>query len=194
MNIESALEALHTGQAVVLPTETVYGVAVDALNPEAVAHLIALKGRPPDKPFSLQVPVGYPLDSLATLTPFAAQLIEAYWPGPLTLVLPSHASLHPAVMGDQSIGLRCPDHPLTQDLLQAWGGPLAVPSANRAGEPPAQTAAAALRAFDGAVRVALDGGPCKLGTPSTVLSLVGEPRVLRPGSLDLGALLAKGCL
>ncbi len=191
-DIEPVVQALNSGLPAIVPTETVYGVAVRATDARAIDRLIALKGRPPDKPFSIAVADSAQAAQLASLSERARTLIEAHWPGPLTLVLPALTSLHPALTGQldgiATVGLRCPDHPALRAILQAVG-PVALPSANRAGEPPAQTFAEAMQAFDGTVSAGLDGGASSIGTASTVLCLVGAPTVLREGALPSAELL-----
>jgi L-threonylcarbamoyladenylate synthase len=176
------VEALRRGEAVLVPTETVYGVAVDARNPTAIARLLALKGARADKPLPVQVPSAAHAAELAEVSPLARTLMQTYWPGPLTLVLPLLASLpEPVTCGTGTIGIRVPAHPALLELLLAFGGPLAIPSANPSGHPPPRTAAEALTSLPGLP--VLDGGAAQ-GVPSTVLSLVGEPKVLRRGPVD----------
>ena len=173
-SIAAIVDALHRGELVILPTETVYGLAGRADLPEVIEHLRAVKGDRGDKPFSVQVPLGFPLHTLAVVSPEAQAAIDAHWPGPLTLVLPLATTL-PGLSG--TIGLRCPDHALTQEVLRA-SGPLAVPSANRSGEPPPQTYAAAVEALLPARFAGLDGGPGS-GRPSKVIQFAGTVETLR---------------
>ena len=174
--LAEALTALRGGGLVIVPTETVYGLAADDRNPTALAKLFEAKGRPQDKPIAL---LAAGVDELerhgAKLPPAARRLAAKFWPGPLTLVLDSPAGW---------LGFRIPDHPATLALLRAWGGVLAVTSANRSGEPPATTAAAALAALAPFVALALDAGPSTGGVPSTVVKVDGERvEVLRAGAI-----------
>lgn len=171
--IEPVVEALLAGELAIVPTETVYGVAGLATDPAALAKLRALKGDRGDKPFSVQVPLGYPIEQLAHVSALARDVLAA-WPGPLTVVLPLKAEL-PGLSG--TIGLRCPDHPLMQAILERTG-PLAVPSANCSGEPPPTTYAEAVQALAPAVLVGLDGGPGS-GAPSRVVRVTDQVEVLR---------------
>ncbi len=175
--LDEALTALRGGGLVIVPTETVYGLAADDRNPAALAQLFEAKGRPQDKPIAL---LAAGVDELerhgAKLPPAARRLAAKFWPGPLTLVLDSPAGW---------LGFRIPDHPATLALLRAWGGVLAVTSANRSGEPPATTAAAALAALAPFVALALDAGPAAGGVPSTVVKVDGERvEVLRAGAIS----------
>lgn len=181
--IAEAIGAIRTGEVIGLPTDTVYGIGVDPLRPDATARVFAVKRRP--EAFPLPVLVASPEDAreLGELGELGEKLAAAFWPGPLTLVVPrkSGAFLH---LGgeDSTVGVRCPDRPLTRRLLEQ-SGPLAVTSANLHGRPPATTAAALRHALGPAVRVVIDDGECS-GVPSTVVSLVsGEPLVLREGSI-----------
>ncbi|MDY0021964.1 L-threonylcarbamoyladenylate synthase, partial [Arenimonas caeni] len=153
-----ALEALRRGEAIGLPTETVYGLAADASNPDAVRRIFALKGRPADHPLIVHVAGPEAIDDWALDVPPAARaLAAAFWPGPLTLILRKQAAVPPEVTGGQdTVGLRCPDHPVALALLRAFGGGLAAPAANRVGHG-SPTRAAHLRAeFGEAVPVVLD--------------------------------------
>lgn len=185
--IESALAALRRGEAIGLPTETVYGLAADAANPEAVRRIFALKGRPADHPLIVHVAGAGALDDWAIDIPDAARrLAAAFWPGPLTLILRKQARVPDVVTGGQdSVGLRCPDHPLALALLGEFGGGLAAPSANRFGHVSPTTAAHVRAEFGDAVPEVLDGGDCTVGIESTIVDFTGEtPRILRPGMLD----------
>ena len=197
--IARAADALAQGQLIGLPTETVYGLAADADNPSAVAHIFAAKGRPADHPLIVHVAdaQGHPQGPSATITHyaqavpvFAQQLIEAFWPGPLTLILPCRPGIAQAATGGQAtIGLRCPAHPVAQALLQAclqrqppiWG--LAAPSANKFGRISPTTAAHVASEF-GADVLVLDGGACAVGIESTIIDCSrGQPVLLRPGAI-----------
>lgn len=183
MSTHPILAALRAGEPVVIPTDTVYGVAVDPSIEGATERLFALKGRPPDKALPV---LGASIESLRLVAQFdrrAESLAERFWPGALTLVLPRADGFEWPLggKGDATVGVRIPDHAVALELLESYG-PLAVTSANRSGEPPATTADETRRAFENRVQV-LDGGPCTGGAASTVLSLVGEPHILRAGAL-----------
>ena len=186
--IEAAVAALRRGELVGLPTETVYGLAADAGNAEAVRKVFALKGRPADHPLIVHV-AG--VDALATWSrgedPRARNLAKAFWPGPLTLVLPRAPQVLDLVTGGQdSIGLRCPNHPLALALLRAFGGGLAAPSANRFGRISPTTAAHVREEFPEGLALVLDGGDCEIGLESTIIDLTAEPaRLLRPGRISV---------
>lgn len=191
--IERAVAALRRGETIGLPTETVYGLAADALDPGAVARIFALKGRPADHPLIVHLPADAELGDWADPVPAAARrLAAAFWPGPLTLILGRHARVPDAVTGGQdTVGLRMPAHPLAQAVLRAFGGGLAAPSANRFGRISPTRAAHVRSEFGAAVPVVLDGGDCALGIESTILDLTGAvPRILRPGSVSRAAIEA----
>ena len=174
--LAAALAALRRGELVIVPTETVYGLAADERNPAAMGKLFEAKGRPPEKPVALLAAGVAELERHgARLPPAAKKLAEKFWPGPLTLVLDSPAGW---------LGFRIPDHPVMLALLRAWGGVLAVTSANRSGEPPATTAAAALAVLEPFVALALDAGPAAGGVPSTVVKVDGaHADILRAGAI-----------
>ena len=175
--LTEAIAALRRGELVIVPTETVYGLAADERNPAAMKKLFEAKGRPTDKPVALLAVGVAELERYgAKLPPAAKKLAEKFWPGPLTLVLDSPAGW---------LGFRIPDHPVMLALLRAWGGVLAVTSANRSGEPPATTATAALVALEPFVTLALDAGPAAGGVPSTVVKEEEmKLEVLREGAIS----------
>jgi L-threonylcarbamoyladenylate synthase len=178
--LDAALSALEAGRPVVMPTDTVYGLAASLRVHGAVAELFRLKGRPRDKPIPV---LGYDGAALAAIASFGerARAAARLWPGPLTLVLPRAQGFDVDLGGGgDTVGVRVPSHPLARALLRV-AGPLAVTSANLTGEPPLTTAAAANALFGDEV-VIVDGGECD-GEASTVLDLTGAPRVLRPGPL-----------
>jgi L-threonylcarbamoyladenylate synthase len=192
-----AVAVLRGGGLVALPTETVYGLAADADQPAAVAAIFRAKGRPAAHPLILHVADAAAAQAWAAAIPGAARLLmQRFWPGPLTLVLPRSARAADGVTGGQeTVGLRCPAHPWAQALLRAYGAArgdasvaLAAPSANRYGRI-SPTSAAHVRADlgekpDGAVDLILDGGPCTLGIESTIVDFAtGAARILRPGSI-----------
>lgn len=183
--LEPLLAALAADALVLVPTETVYGVAARAESPAALEALRAAKGREADKPLQLLVPSPAAARALAaSWPPAAARLAERWWPGPLTLVVPAADHL-PAgrAAADGTVGLRCPDHPLALALLAATG-PLAASSANLAGEAPATDCAAAVAALGEFAACALDDGPVRGGVPSTVVRVTDAGvAVLRAGAL-----------
>jgi L-threonylcarbamoyladenylate synthase len=178
--------ALRAGQLVLLPTETVYGLAADAANPAAVARLFEAKGRPAFNPLIAHVSGVEMARRVARLPPQGVALAERFWPGPLTLVAPAvpGATCDLSRAGLDSVAFRAPAHPLAQAVIEAFGGPLAAPSANRSGRPSPTTFADAMAETGAAAAAALDGGACAVGIESTVLSLLGErPALLRPGAV-----------
>lgn len=189
--IAEAAAALRAGALVVLPTDTVYGLAA-AITGDAINRIFAAKQRPPER----AVPVLLADVSAAHLVtgefPDAARrLAAAFWPGPLTIAVPRRADLPPNLTQLPTVGVRVPDHAGARALIAAAGGALAVTSANRSDEPPACTLQEAIAALGNRVTLYLDGGPCPGGVPSTVITLDGgEPRVLRPGPISEAALRA----
>lgn len=185
--ITEAVEALRRGELVVLPTDTVYGVAADAFSPAAVGRLLEAKGRGREVPTPVLVPSARTLEGLAASVPQVARdLVDAFWPGALTLVLRQAPTLA-WDLGDTkgTVAVRMPLDPVALAVLEQTG-PLAVSSANRSGLPPALDAAEAARQLGTAVDVYLDGGPCGEPVPSTIVDLTGDtPVVLRQGALSL---------
>ncbi|HET8591299.1 MAG TPA: L-threonylcarbamoyladenylate synthase [Nakamurella sp.] len=185
--LDAAAAAARAGNLVVLPTDTVYGLGADAFNAAAVRALLAAKGRGPDMPVPVLVGSWTTIDGLVLeVSPTARLLIEAFWPGGLSLVL-QHAPSLAWDLGDTAgtVMVRMPLHPVALDLLRAVG-PMAVSSANRSGQPPATTAADAEAQLGGDVAVYLDGGPAPVGVASTIVDLTAEvPRVLRQGAVPL---------
>ena len=192
--MEAAVAALRAGRLVVLPTETVYGLAADAANPEAIARIYEAKGRPRFNPLIAHVSDRAMAERIAPLPPLAAKLAEAFWPGPLTLVVPigqTTAVCDLARAGLDTVALRAPAHQLAQQVIAAFGGPVCAPSANRSGRPSPTTHADAVEETGASAAVALDGGPCAVGLESTVVSVIGgEARLLRPGGLERTAIEA----
>ncbi len=186
-DIQAAVAALRRGDVIGLPTETVYGLAADAGNVEAVRRIFALKGRPADHPLIVHIAEASDLPMWTSgASPLAARLAEAFWPGPLTLILPRNARVPDVVTGGQdTVGLRCPDHPVALAVLREFGGGLAAPSANRFGRISPTSAAHVREEFPSGVDIVLDGGDCDIGIESTILDLSsGEPRILRPGRIS----------
>jgi len=184
--LDEAVAALRAGELVVMPTETVYGLAADASNPSAVAKIYALKGRPVGHPLIVHLAhAGWLSDWAASVPVAAARLAAAFWPGPLTLILPKQAHVSENVTGGQaSVGLRVPAHPVAQQLLQAFRGGIAAPSANRYGRVSPTSAGDVREEFGDRTPLLLDGGRCVLGLESTIVSFVGEPLLLRPGGVS----------
>ena len=189
--IEEAAAILVSGGLVAFPTETVYGLGADGLNPEAVARIYAAKGRPATNPVILHVEGIAAAKALVTQWPEAAQrLADRFWPGPLTLVLPASETV-PAIVraGGSTVALRCPDHPIALALIRATGRPLAAPSANRSQQLSPTLAEHVASSLGEAVDLILDGGPTAAGLESTILDLSGtRPRILRPGPIGAGEL------
>ncbi len=190
--IAQCAQALRNGELVALPTETVYGLAADAENDAAVAQIFAAKGRPSDHPLIVHVADATAAHHFAAAVPaFAAQLMQAFWPGPLTLILPRHPQRAASAAGEQnSVGLRCPAHPVAQALLQACAAQdppllgLAAPSANRFGRLSPTTAAHVQAELGTQLRV-LDGGACTVGIESSIVDCTAEvPVGLRPGAVS----------
>lgn len=184
--LAEAAALLRAGRLVAFPTETVYGLGADGLNPKAVAGIYAAKGRPATNPLILHVPGLEEARTLVADWPAEAEALAArFWPGPLTLVLPAAACV-PAIVraGNPTVALRCPDHPVALALLRACGRPLAAPSANRSlGISPTRAEHVAASLED-RVDLILDGGPTEAGLESTILSLAHRPfRLLRPGPI-----------
>lgn len=185
--IAAGAKALADGRLVAFPTETVYGLGANALDPDAVAAIFAAKGRPTDHPLICHVASADALAPLvAEVTPAARALAGAFWPGPLTLVMPRSRAVPDAVTGGRdTVAVRVPAHPVALSLLRAFDGPVAAPSANRFGRPSPTSASDVADELGDAVAVILDGGPCEIGIESTVLDLTTTPpQVLRPGRIS----------
>jgi L-threonylcarbamoyladenylate synthase len=181
-----AVRALRAGDVVAFPTETVYGLGADARNPDAVSKVFALKGRPANNPLIVHVAdIEMARTVVRAWTPQAMELAERHWPGPLTLVLERAEGIPDVVTGGGStVAVRCPDHAVALELLRAFDGPLVAPSANLSGTISPTTAAHVRSIFEDVL--VLDGGPCRAGIESTVVSLLDDPPlVLRLGALSL---------
>ncbi len=187
--IRAAVYLLGEGQTVAFPTETVYGLGADARNTRAVAGIYRAKDRPSFNPLIVHVASLSVAETLVDISPQARLLAEAFWPGPLTLVLPLRpdaAIAEPVTAGLTTLAIRVPAHPLAVDLLQAYGGPLAAPSANPSGRISATTADHVMEGLSGRIGAVLDGGPCDVGLESTIVGFEGDRAVcLRPGGLDV---------
>jgi L-threonylcarbamoyladenylate synthase len=185
-DIDRAVELLRAGRLVAFPTETVYGLGADASNPEAVARIFAAKGRPADHPLIVHLASAAQVDDWAGAFPASARaLADAFWPGPLTLVLSKAPRVPDAVTGGQdTVGLRVPSHPVAQELLRRFGGGIAAPSANRHGRVSPTRAAHVREELGERVDLVLDGGDCEVGLESTIVGCDGDVvTLLRPGQI-----------
>jgi L-threonylcarbamoyladenylate synthase len=184
--LEDAARLVRDGGLVAFPTETVYGLAADATNPKAIERLNQVKGRPPEKPYSLHLHSQEQVAAFVThIPPAAEKLMARFWPGPLTIVLPSKDG--------KTVGFRLPNHPVAHAFLKACGVPVVAPSANRSGSPPPTDAGEVLAALGDAIDGVLDGGPTPMGRESTVVQVVdGRLDVLREGAIERAAVLAVG--
>ena len=188
MVLKKAAEVLSAGGLVAFPTETFYGLGANALDPQAVGRVYAVKGRPESKPLLVLVDSVRMLQSLVEGVPAAARtLMTRYWPGPLTLVFRARGNLaEELTAGTGTVGVRMPAHPVAFGLVRTAGFPVTAPSANLSGEAPPSTAADVQRIFEGKIELILDGGPTKGGLPSTIVDVtVTPPRVVRRGALEL---------
>lgn len=190
---QAAATMLWKGGLVAVPTETVYGLAASARDGVAVQKIFDLKDRPYEKPISVLVS-GMDMVEVycQNIPPVAYKLAERYWPGPLTMILEDKGVVPLMVTAEtDTLGVRCPDHPLTLSILEKADFPLAATSANPAGEEPAKTAQEVLRYFATKIEAVVDGGPCAVGVASTVLDLTEEePKILREGGIPAQELLA----
>lgn len=193
-DLSATLALLRAGELVGIPTETVYGLAADASQPAAVAKIFAAKGRPNDHPVIVHIAGVEQLSDWAQNIPDSAyQLANAFWPGPLTLILERQEHVSDSVTGGQNtVGLRAPAHPITHELLTQFGGGLAAPSANQFGHVSPTTAEHVRHEFsESQVNLILDGGACQVGVESTIVSLVGGvAKLLRPGGISRAAIEA----
>lgn len=186
--LREAGEVLRRGGLVAFPTETVYGLGANALDPAAVARIFAVKGRPGDNPLIVHVADRESLGDLVTgIPPVGRDLMAEFWPGPLTLVLPKAERVPDEVTaGLPTVAVRMPDHDVALGLIAAAGVPVAAPSANRSGRPSPTTAEHVREDLDGRVELILDGGPAGVGVESTVIDVTGPvPALLRPGGIAL---------
>ncbi|MBO9558230.1 MAG: threonylcarbamoyl-AMP synthase [Caulobacter sp.] len=192
--IEAAARALRDGGLVLLPTETVYGLGADASNPTAVAAIFEAKGRPRFNPLIAHVHDVATAARIAAFDDRARALAEAFWPGPLTIVAPvqnAAAVCDLARAGLETVAIRVPGHPLSRAVLEAFGGPVVAPSANRSGRPSPTTFEDAFAETGDKATAALDGGPCQVGLESTVVAVLDGPvRLLRPGAVTRAQLEA----
>lgn len=187
-DVEEAAGIIASGGLLGIPTETVYGLGANGLNPDAVKAIFAAKGRPQDNPLILHVPSADWLPRYCRDIPGCAYtLARRFWPGPLTLILKRKPIVPDVVTaGLDTVGIRCPDHALTRQVIFTANIPVAAPSGNASGRPSPTTAAAMLEDMEGKIDAILDGGPCTVGVESTILDLtVSPPRLLRPGGVTL---------
>ena len=186
-NIARAAKLLAAGEVVAVPTETVYGLAANAYDKTAVRKIFSAKGRPQDNPLIVHIADFQDIYALVAEVPEAAKkLADAFWPGPLTVILPKSDKIPDAVSGLATGAVRYPAHPVAQAVIQACGVPLAAPSANRSGSPSPTNAKYVLDDMDGRIPLILDGGGSQVGVESTVVTLATEvPRVLRPGGVTV---------
>jgi L-threonylcarbamoyladenylate synthase len=187
-SIQIAAQILKNGGLVGMPTETVYGLAANALNGSAVARIFAAKGRPMDNPLIVHISDIRQLDQLVEQVPQNSKMLaEKFWPGPLTMILPKSDLIPDEVSaGLDTVAVRFPSHPVARALIDAAGLPLAAPSANLSGQPSPTTAAHVMNDLNGKIEAVLDGGPCGVGVESTVITLAtNPPRLLRPGGITL---------
>ena len=195
---DEAAEIIKTGGLVAVPTETVYGLAGNGLDEEAVKQIYEVKGRPQVKPLSLMVPGAEAMDRYCEDVPQGARLLaERFWPGPLTIVLKAKDFIPSIVLaGGDTVGLRCPDHPMTLELLKKAGVPFAAPSANPSGEESPKTAQKGWDYFAGRIEGIINGGECGIGRESTIISMAQKPyRILRQGALaekEIASALTEG--
>ena len=182
--MNEAARILRAGGLVAFPTETVYGLGADATNQGAIERLNRVKGRPPGKPYSLHLhSIEQVREIVPEVPPVARRLMQKFWPGPLTIVVP--------MASQQTVGLRVPDHPVAQAFLRACLVPVAAPSANRSGDPPPAEARQVLEALNGLFDCLLDGGPATLAQESTVVEIVnGSVEIRRAGAISSEAIFS----
>ena len=189
--VAEAARVLAAGGLVAFPTETVYGLGADATSGRAVARIYEAKGRPAFNPLIATVVDRAAAQALAHFNADAARLADAFWPGPLTLVLPKTADCAVAALataGLDSIAVRVPDHAVARDILAAFGRPVVAPSANRSGHVSPTTAAHVQADLGGRIDLIIDGGATRVGVESTIIACLGEPVLLRPGGLPRAAI------
>lgn len=188
-----AAALIKRGELVAIPTETVYGLGADGLNEAAVCKIFEAKGRPQDNPLILHICGPEQIELFCHHIPQKAyDLADAFWPGPLTMVLPVRSIVPKrTTAGLDTVAIRCPDNAVTQEIIRLSGVPIAAPSANISGKPSTTTARHVLHDHDGKIAAIVDGGPCRVGVESTIVDLTEErPRLLRPGGITPEQLLA----
>lgn len=187
-----AADLIQKGELVAIPTETVYGLGANGLDEEAVAKIFQAKGRPQDNPLILHICGPEQIELFCHHIPQSAyDLADAFWPGPLTLVLPARDVVPRRTTGGlDTVAVRCPDNAVTREIIRLSGVPIAAPSANISGKPSTTTAQHVLHDHDGKIAAIVDGGPCRVGVESTIVDLTEErPRLLRPGGIGPEQLL-----
>ncbi len=187
-DLNIAADIIRKGGLVAAPTETVYGLCANALNASAVSDIFAAKGRPSDNPLIVHISDRTMLyDLVDSVSSKAVKLMDAFWPGPLTLIFKSNATVPQIVTaGLSTVGIRFPDHPIMQKLITLSGLPLAAPSANTSGKPSPTNAKRVIEDLDGKIEAIIDGGSSAFGVESTVLDMTSEvPTILRPGGITL---------
>ena len=188
----TAANIIKNGGLVAIPTETVYGLGANGLDPEAVAKIFIAKGRPQDNPLILHVADSSQIESLCHSIPDVAyRLAEKFWPGPLTMVLPARDTVPKCTTaGLPTVAVRCPDNAVTREIIRLSGCPIAAPSANISGKPSTTTAEHVIHDHNGKIEAVVDGGPCRVGLESTIVDLSEDrPRLLRPGGITPEQLL-----
>lgn len=189
--MDTAAAILRDGGLLGIPTETVYGLGANGLDREAVRRIFEAKGRPQDNPLILHIPEAGWLERYCRGIPETAYLLaERFWPGPLTMILRRQKNVPNAVTcGLNTVGMRCPNHPVTLEIIRRAGVPVAAPSGNLSGRPSPTCAGSMLADMDGRIDAIVDGGPCGVGVESTIVDLTAPvPRLLRPGGLPLETL------
>ena len=183
--LAEASDLLSAGELVAFPTETVYGLGANAFNAEAVLNIFAAKGRPADNPLIVHIWDRSQLADICDVPEIAPKLMDAFWPGPLTMLMPRKSTIPDAVTaGLSTVAVRMPSHPVAAALLKKCNLPIAAPSANRSGKPSPTTAKHVLEDMDGIIPMIIDGGSCDVGVESTVLDICnGTPCILRPGGV-----------
>ena len=192
-DLKRAAELIRTGGLVGIPTETVYGLGANGLDPEAVKKIFLAKGRPQDNPLILHIHDKSQLYDFCRQVPETALLLaERFWPGPLNMILPVRDCVpKTTTAGLDTVGVRCPANEATREIIRLAGVPIAAPSANTSGKPSTTTAEHVLHDMDGKIDAIVDGGPCRVGVESTIVDLTGpQPRLLRPGGIGPEALEA----
>ena len=187
-----AAEIIKNGGLVAIPTETVYGLGANGLEPSSVAKIFEAKGRPQDNPLILHVSETKEIENFCHSIPEAAyRLAERFWPGPLTMVLPARDTVPKCTTaGLPTVAVRCPDNAVTREIIRLSGCPIAAPSANISGKPSTTTAEHVMHDHDGRIDAVVDGGPCRVGLESTIVDLTEDrPRLLRPGGITPEQLL-----
>ena len=188
-----AAELIRRGELVAIPTETVYGLGANGLSEAAVAKIFEAKGRPQDNPLILHISAPEEMERFCHHIPQAAyDLAKAFWPGPLTMVLPAKDIVPRRTTGGlNTVAVRCPDNAVTRQIIRLSGVPIAAPSANISGKPSTTTAQHVLHDHDGKIAAIIDGGPCRVGVESTIVDLTEDrPRLLRPGGITPEQLIA----